>query len=236
VTTTRLRDRVRASLYPHPPPPDPFELIVREASRTLRPVLDFGAGRGAVAPRFAPPDSLVVGADVDRYIRQNPTLDARVVFDGARLPFRDETFGLCLLRWVVEHLPYPGATFSEVHRVLRQGGRLVILTSNLWFYAYFLARLIPNRTHPRIVRVISGRAETDTFPTRYRANTRGRLRRVLTRAGFRERALLGYQRGAGYLDFSLPTLLVGAAYERLVNASEALAGLRQSLIADFERI
>ena len=75
----------------------------------------------------------------------------------------------------------------------------------------------------------------DTFPTRYRANTRARLHRVLTRAGFRQRALLGYQRGAGYLDFSLPTLLVGAAYERLVNASEMFAGLRQGLIADFER-
>ncbi len=120
-------------------------------------------------------------------------------------------------------------------RVLRPAGRVVILTSNLWFYAYFLALLIPNWVHPRIVRAMFGRAEADTFPTRYRANTRARLRRLLTRAGFKQRALLGYQRGAGYLDFSLPTLLVGAAYDRLVNATEALAGLRQGLVADFER-
>ena len=232
---SRLRDRVRAALYPEPHPADPFELIARDAARTLRPVLDFGAGRGAVAKRFPPLDNFVVGADVDRQLRQNPTLDARVVFDGARLPFKDGAFGLCLMRWVVEHLPDPAATFAEVRRVLRPGGRLVILTSNLWFFAYFVASLIPNRAHPTIVKALFGRAETDTFPTRYRANTRARLRRVLTGAGFRERALLGYQRGAGYLDFSLPTLLLGAAYDRFVNASDAFAGLRQGLVADFER-
>ena len=232
---SRLRDRVRAALYPDPQPPDPFELIVRDASRTLRPVLDFGAGRGAVTRRFAPADNFVVGADVDRHIRQNSTLDARVVFDGARLPFRDGAFGLCLMRWVVEHLPDPGATFTEVRRVLRPGGRLVILTSNLWFYAYVAARVIPNWAHPWLVRVTTGRRESDTFPTRYRANTRRALRRALGRAGFREREMIGFQRGAAYLEFSVPTLLVGTAYNRLVNASDALAGLRQSLIADFER-
>ncbi len=93
--TARLRDRVRAALYPGPPPVDPFERIVRDASRTLRPVLDFGAGRGAVAGRFAPADNFVVGADVDRQIRANRTLDARVVFDGAHLPFRDGACACC---------------------------------------------------------------------------------------------------------------------------------------------
>jgi len=233
--SSSLRDRVRAALYPTPPPLDPFETIVRDASRTLRPVLDFGAGRGAVSRRLPPANNFVVGADVSRSIVTNSTLDARVVFDGTRLPFADGAFGLCIMRWVVEHLPNPADTFIKLHRVLRPGGRLVILTSNLWFFAYLFARVVPNWAHPTILRKVFGRPEADTFPTRYRANTPARLRRLLVRAGFKERALFGYQHGAGYLDFSLPTLLLGAAYDRIVNASNAFAALRQSLVADFER-
>jgi ubiquinone/menaquinone biosynthesis C-methylase UbiE len=173
--------------------------------------------------------------DIERHIRENPTVDARVVFDGRHLPFRDQTFSACTMQWVVEHLLEPRATFREIARVMRTGGRLVILTSNLWFYGYLLSRLIPNRAHPWIVRHFAGRAEREAFPTFYRANTRRSLRTALVRAGFRERALVGFQHGAGYLEFSVATLLLGAAYDWLVNVSPALAGLRQGLVADFER-
>ncbi len=232
---TRLRDRVRAKLYPEPGPPNPFDRLSREAAVAHQPVLDFGAGRGAGLRRTAPREAFVVGADVGRHIAENPNVDAGVVFDGQHLPFSDGSFGACTMRWVVEHLPEPDVTFREVARVLRKSGRLVILTPNLWFYGYLASRLIPNRAHPWIVRRVANRAERDTFPTYYRANTRRRLRRLLTQAGFHERSLVGFQHGPGYLGFCLPTLLVGAAYDRLVNASSAFAGLRQGLVADFER-
>jgi len=199
-------------------------------------VLDFGAGRGAKGERAAPETSLVVGIDVSRSVRENRIVDARILFDGVRLPFRDSTFGLCTMRWVVEHLQDPQSVFREVSRVLRPGGRLIFLTPNLWFFAYAAARVIPNIAHPWIVRILTGRQERDTFRTYYRANTQARIRRLLSNSGFRERAIMGFQRGAGYLDFSLPTLLIGAAYDRLVNLTPALAGMRQGLIADFERV
>jgi len=230
-----MRDRVCAALYPQLRRPDSFERLCRDAAAHANAVLDFGAGRGAGLRRVAPDSSLVVGVDVARDIEENQTVDARVVFDGDRLPFRDDSFGACTMRWVVEHLVEPEVTFREVARVMRRGGRLVILTPNLWFYAYLFARITPNWIHPWVVRRIAGRAERDTFPTYYRANTRRRLRSALVRAGFRERVLAGHQWGPGYLGFSLPTLLIGAAYERLVNKSSALSGLRQALIADFER-
>jgi len=230
-----LREKLHQSLYPKSVEPHPFEVFCRDAAVGAGPVLDYGAGRGSDVTRVLPEGVFVVGADVGRHVRENAHLSAPVVFGGQSLPFQDHSFGLCIMRWVVEHLPEPEATFSEVGRVLRPGGRLVILTSNLCFYAYLIARVIPNRVHPAVVRRVTGRSAKDTFPTYYRANTRSGLRRALERAGFRERVLMGYQRGAGYLDFSAVTLMLGAAYERFVNSTSALEGWRQCLIADFER-
>jgi SAM-dependent methyltransferase len=139
------------------------------------------------------------------------------------------------MRWVVEHLPAPEATFREVHRVLRPGGRILLLTSNLFFYAYALSAVLPNRWHPGLVRLTSGRDEQDVFPTLYRANTPGVLGRALQRAGFSNCAVRGFQDGPSYLGFSLPTLLAGAAYDRLVNSSSLFEGLRQGLIGEAEK-
>jgi SAM-dependent methyltransferase len=185
--------------------------------------------------RFAPASTTVIGADPTAAVIGNPHIDHAVICNGEELAFETATFDLCVMRWVVEHLASPVTTFREVGRVLRPGGRLLILTSNLRFYAYATAAMIPNRWHPWLVRVTSGRAEEDVFPTYYRANTRRRLQALLSRAGFSASTVLGFQNAPGYLGFSLPTLLVGALYERIVNVTPALQGFRQCLVAEAQR-
>lgn len=231
----RLLERMRARWYPEPGPPNPFDVYYQEAARAAGAVLDFGAGSGARTSRVAPRQTLVVGFDIGRHVALNPNVNAAVVGEGNRLPFGDGMFGLCVMRWVVEHLQEPRDVFREISRVLERGGRLIILTSNLLFYGYLIAALVPSRAHGPIVRILSGRAESETFPTAYRANTPWRLRRLLRESGFRERALVGFQRGPGYLGFSVPTFLAGAAYDYAVNRWNSLKWLRQGLIADFER-
>ena len=44
--------------------------------------------------------------------------------DSGRLPFRDGSFDGVLSAAVLEHLPEPGRSLEETHRVLRPGGRL----------------------------------------------------------------------------------------------------------------
>jgi hypothetical protein len=68
------------------------------------------------------------------------------------------------------------------------GGWFVALTINAAHYVTLLTRLLgllPHAMTQRLVRRLYGRAAHDTFPTYYRLNTRGRLRRAAGRAGLR---------------------------------------------------
>ena len=83
--------------------------------------------------------------------------------------------------------------------------------------------------------VATGRAERDVFPTVYRANTLGALRRLLGGAGFVEVELHGHLHGAGYLAWSLPTYVVGVLYERVVNLTDLLEPFRGHFVGEFLR-
>lgn len=198
-------------------------------------LLVFGAGRGGDRADWRGADRLVVGVDVDPDISENPGLDAGVVYGGETLPFSDDSFDLCLARWVLEHLEHPERTFGEIHRVLKPGGRFLFVTSNLLYFPYMLSRLIPDRFHPPLVRWTVGRGHRDVFPTYYRANTRSALRRLLGGVGFRQVSLDVHLPRPAYLEFSLPTLAVGMLYEKVVNAVPVLEDFRQAVVGEFEK-
>src|SRR5258706_3843547 len=231
-----IRDRLYQRLYPGPGTQNPFDVRYLALSASAGRVLDLGAGRGtSPGRRTAPPHTLVIGADPTRAVAANPWVDHAVVTFGEELPFATGTFDICVMRWVAEHLPEPETTFREIGRVLGPAGRLLILTSNLLFFAYGIAAMVPNRLHPWLVRLTTGRAEQDVFPTYYRANTPRRVRRLLRTAGYSRCTLTGFQHGPGYLGFSWPTLLLGAAYDSLVNLTPMLQGLRQGLIVEAQK-
>lgn len=235
LTLSVMSGRLRRRLYGVVPDyygPRAMEAIERVRGR----VLVFGAGSGHGDPSdWRGPGRVIVGVDIDLAIRENVGLDAKVLYDGDRLPFADASYDLCLARWVLEHLKSPETALSEIGRVLRPGGRLLFVTPNLLYFPYALSRAIPSRLHPFLVRIVTGRDSRDVFPTQYRANTRRRLRRLLAAAGFRERSLRVHLPHPAYLEFSLPTLLIGACYERLVNRFARLEDLRQLVVGDFEK-
>src|SRR6266571_4693651 len=234
----RLLARVRHRLYPTPLRPDPFDMLLADTTRQLvGRVLDIGAGRGGIRPRFTPGHVLLIGCDPTDAVSKNQTIDWGVQCDGGRLPFDDQSFDVCYMRYVIEHLRDPRRAFEEAYRVLRPSGRFVFVTPNAWYYASIAARVIPSRAHPRVVHWLTGRHESDVYPTFYAANTRARLRDQLHAVGFRERTLAFHQWGSGhgYIDFSVPTLLVDWAYERVVNSTPLLQAARRMIVGDFER-
>ncbi len=159
-------------------------------------VLDVGCGRGRSAEdpsayrrrlqNLQGPERTVIGIDVDFAAAGNPNLDQfRLIESTDRWPVEDASIDLLVSDYVLEHVDDPGSFFREIDRVMSPGGTVCLRTPNRWSYIAVIAQLIPNRLHARVTaRVQEGREEQDVFPTRYRCNTRGTIRRQFRRLGY----------------------------------------------------
>lgn len=88
-------------------------------------VLDLGSGTGAAAPVFG--DREVVALDPAPEMIALSPVSARVVGVGESLPFADASFDGVFTAYVMRNLVSIPAMLDEVHRVLRPGGKLVIV-------------------------------------------------------------------------------------------------------------
>jgi SAM-dependent methyltransferase len=148
--------------------------------------LDVGCGRGGLPEKLASSHPRLVGVDPDwlsLHEYRQPRV-ARAVAQGEALPFAAESFDLLLAVWVFEHLPNPAATLCEFARVLRPGGKLIFITPNaqnplvaLNRINQWLSQWLP-RMQAFLVPKLYGRAEADTFPVQYCANTAEQLRQL----------------------------------------------------------
>ncbi len=193
-------------------------------------LLDAGCGSGRVFQhRQAGNVRRIVGVDVTDEPRENENLTDATKGDLRALPFRDNQFDMAIVSHVAEHLVDPADTFAEMSRVLKPGGRLLLLTPNRWHYVPLVARLVPHRLHI-VFNNWRGVATADIFPTQYRANTAGRLRALSNDAGLDVESLEQSETEPEYLAFHLIPYTLGVAYERLVNRFGFLAKLRVNLL------
>ena len=203
---------------------------ILEFSRPEHVVLDAGCGSGRVFQhRLAGHVRRVVGVDVTDEPRDNLNIDDALKGDLRRLPVRNDTFDMAIVSHVAEHLTEPEPVFRELARVLRPGGRLLLLTPNRWHYVPVFARLFPQRIHV-MFNNWRGIDTRDIFPTAYRANTARRLRQLAEGAGLGVDRLDRSETEPEYLAFHIVPYTLGVAYERIVNRVGPLALLRVNLL------
>ncbi|GIW79073.1 MAG: hypothetical protein KatS3mg105_0880 [Gemmatales bacterium] len=138
------------------------------AGRLLRPsgfdvrgckrILDAGCGNGRYSHflvRRADDDALITAFDYSQRMlqraRRNLPRDrvSHVAADLTRLPYADECFDAIVCGWVLEHLPDAKAGLSELSRVLKTGGKMLLLTTEDTFNGAVCSRLFHCRTYNR---------------------------------------------------------------------------------------
>jgi ubiquinone/menaquinone biosynthesis C-methylase UbiE len=109
-------------------------LIAVAAPRSAERALDLGCGVGHTLRRIAPLVSFAVGADATLEMMQAgrasvvTALNAAFVqSDATALPFADATFDVVTCRLAAHHFHDAPSAFREVARVLRRGGRFVLV-------------------------------------------------------------------------------------------------------------
>jgi ubiquinone/menaquinone biosynthesis C-methylase UbiE len=128
---------------------------------------------------------LMVGIDRDLVaLRDNRSLSTRLNADAVCLPFADASFDLTTSNMVFEHVEAPRPSLAEIRRVLRPGGRSIILTPNWLDIVTLAARVVPNRWHPAIVSRMEERGAAEVYPTHFRFNRPATVEKLLREAGF----------------------------------------------------
>jgi SAM-dependent methyltransferase len=104
--------------------------VLRRAGNTRgRDILEVGCGEGMM---FEGTSTTPVQMDVSMTRVQRARGKARYLLcaDGYDLPFADGSFGLVLLIAVLEHTSEPWRLLREARRVLKPGGRVLIVVPN----------------------------------------------------------------------------------------------------------
>ena len=120
-----------------------FREVARRGPLHDLDVLDFGCGAGRSTRFLRRLHNNVTGVDasaamVEAARRLDPSGDYRLVARGAPLPFPDGTFGGAFASWVLVEEGDASrlqATFNELARVLRPGGRMVVVANTREFYS-----------------------------------------------------------------------------------------------------
>ena len=196
-------------------------------------ILEIGSGPSNETTDFLSGLGNLQGVDIDPDILTNKALSGAHVITGDAYPFSDNTFDACVSNYVNEHVTDPVSHLREVWRVLKPGGVYLFRTPNQFHYIAAVSALTPHWFHRLVAnRLRNLPPEThDPYPTRYRLNSRRAVERLAMDNGFTVDQIRMIEAEPSYGMSTRLLFFPFLAYERMVNFSEKLAGLRANIFA-----
>ncbi len=170
-------------------------------------VLDIGCGTGAMGLLFAELGHRVTGVDLSEammaHARRKATAQGLAIDlrtgDAEAIPFEDGSFDLVVNRHLLWTLPNPGIALKEWHRVLKTGGRLLII-DGIWDDKQFSTQ-IRRSLGNGLTRLME---RGDTHHRSYDSDLRSQLPHD---GGVPKEAALAYLRDAGFSGMKFQDLM-----------------------------
>lgn len=153
-------------------------------------VLDAGAGDGGYIHLLKGRVKKIIGLDQHAgLLEKNTIVDEKISGDLAAIPLPNESVDIITAEFVLEHLEYPDKVFQEWHRILKPGGKIVLLTPNVLNPIMFVSRITPVSFHQKLKRNVL-KKEEHVHPTYYRANRLGTIRNLAAQSHLRIKTVL----------------------------------------------
>ncbi|HEY3175480.1 MAG TPA: class I SAM-dependent methyltransferase [Candidatus Polarisedimenticolia bacterium] len=182
----RFDELAESSMFPHDIPPDDFALgAVLEWWGDIRGrlLLDVGCAKGRFVKALSEAGARVIGIDRTWKLLQEASRSQRdhsfVLSTATRLPFADASYDGLLCVEVIEHIPETDRAFAEMARVLKPGGRAIIIDKNLLGIGY--NKLYPNWIYKEVMERLGRWFYPRDFPFKERWFIPSSLRRELRR-------------------------------------------------------
>lgn len=106
-------------------------------------ILDNGCGRGEFLHAFSSLGMEASGTDISDFCKQSKVVD----LNHDMLPFPDNYFDAIFSKSVIEHIENTEHYMSEMRRVLKEGGVLILMVPD-WETQYFIFYQDPTHIHP----------------------------------------------------------------------------------------
>jgi len=129
----RQEFKKQASLYaPHP---KAIDFVMSEVGAVSGDALDVASGTGVFARALAASCAKVVAFDATKEMlarAERTAVDLGIhnieyqLGDASQLPFEDQSFNIVTSRLAIHHFANPGAIVSEMMRVCKKGGRVIL--------------------------------------------------------------------------------------------------------------
>jgi len=145
-----------------------FNTVVKNSLNPQTVWIDCGCGNNETISSLGQFAKTAIGIDVIEGESKNNFIKAEI----RNMPLPSDYADLITLRFVVEHFKNIDENLSELNRILKTNGKIIILTTNLLSPFIFLPRLIlPHSLKSKILTKTFKVNDNDVFPTYHKMNT-----------------------------------------------------------------